>query len=805
MEWLRKHEELLVIEGENDEPEWIIKYEIEKKKEIIKERKREIEDRLEKIRKEEISRMKLAKNRENFIKKKRLDKKKDINEELEDENFLVDDYNSDEEFPGTIHVKSIDSNNFSPQVLQLLQKLEYRNENSSFLDEEEYPEETKIIYASRTHSQLTQFINELRRVSFPSTFEEDNIQPIKHITLASRKNLCINSKVLKLSDINSINEKCIELQKHETTEQGRCKYLPKNDKTKIHNFRDHALANIRDIEDLVSLGQELEICPYYSSRTALKLAEIITLPYPLLLQASAREALNISLKDHIVIIDEAHNLIDAITSIHSSTITLDQVSLALDQINGYLSKFNKRLKGKNKVYIKQIIKLLQNINDFMKQKSDIVGDIQVKQSELLFSGGADQVNIYKLEKYIKNSGLARKIDSYFEKTSRNLSGEKKDNENSNIPKLPVLSHIQTFLLNLTNPFTEGKLFFGHIEEAKINNKTKTNCYLKYLLLNPCHYFKEIVDEAKAVILAGGTMEPMDDFIYQLFPYMPKEKIHKFSCGHIISPNNLCAIVISTGPSRKEFIFNYEKRNNNDMLNELGSTLINLCRVIPDGVICFFPSYDYLENIIKKWTIKQEGAKFSIWERLEQKKRIFKEERFSTNIENILQSYSNAIDSSNTSTCNGALLLSVVNGKLSEGINFSDKLGRGVIIIGLPFPNNQTAEWKAKLEFIENNFRQYSKHNPDTQKTSIDESLKYIKKEYYENICMRSVNQSIGRAIRHQNDYAAIIFIDKRYESQQIRNKIPKWINDNIIPTNITINNNFGLSLKYITDFFFKKK
>ncbi|KAG5518111.1 hypothetical protein PMAC_003297 [Pneumocystis sp. 'macacae'] len=787
--WLREHDYICLEKAQEnlqiDEPEWIIKYEIEEKKRSIQIKKKEIEEKFKKIRKEEKINRNKEVNRIFFPKKKRLN---NLDQESDDEDFLVNEYNSDDNCCRLSYLDSMDTN-FSPQVLQLLQKLKCPTEDDkNFTDDDKYPEELKIIYASRTHSQLTQFINELRRVSFPSAFQDNTIQPIRHIALASRKNLCINPKVSKLSNIHLINEKCIELQKHNTTPEKRCRYLPKDDKTKMHNFRDHALANIRDIEDLVTLGQELDI---------------ITLPYPLLLQASARETLNLSLKNNIVIIDEAHNLIDAITSIYSSMITFSQVSLAINQINIYLSKFNKKLKGKNLVYIKQIMKLLENISNFMERKNNIVGDIQVEQSEILFYGGADQVNIYKLEKYMKNSGLARKIDGYFEKNSEN--SDKKTNTKENIISgLPVLSHIQTFLLNLTNPFTEGKIFFGHTEKIQITDKTNVDCYLKYLLLNPCYQFKEIVNEARAVILAGGTMEPMDDFIYQLFPYLQKEKIHKFSCGHIISPDHLCAMIISTGPSKKEFIFNYEKRNNDDILNELGNALINLCRVIPDGVICFFPSYDYLEEIIKKWHIKQ-GRKLSIWERLEQIKKIFKEERFSTDIEIMLQNYSNTIDSLNTSQYNGALLLSVVGGKLSEGINFSDKLGRGVIIVGLPFPNIQSAEWKAKLEFIENNSRQNFINNPSIQEGSIENFIKSIKKEYYENTCMRSVNQSIGRAIRHRDDYAAIIFLDKRYESEHIRNKIPKWIKNSIISPEKGTKDTFGLSLKHLINFFGNKK
>jgi chromosome transmission fidelity protein 1 len=36
------------------------------------------------------------------------------------------------------------------------------------------------------------------------------------------------------------------------------------------------------------------------------------------------------------------------------------------------------------------------------------------------------------------------------------------------------------------------------------------------------------------------------------------------------------------------------------LNELGRILINVCNVVPAGVVCFFPSYEYENTVYEHW-------------------------------------------------------------------------------------------------------------------------------------------------------------------------------------------------------------
>lgn len=368
------------------------------------------------------------------------------------------------------------------------------------------------------------------------------------------------------------------------------------------------------------------------------------------------------------------------------------------------------------------------------------------------------------------------------------------------------------------------------------------------------------------------MEQMTDYTNNLLPYLPPSRLLTLSCSHVIPPTNLLALPVSIGPGGIPFDFTFAQRSNEGMIRELGTALIELCEIVPDGLVVFFPSYGYLDSVLNVWKKKQQmhgkGTEIettSIWQQLERRKKVFLEPKSSasgattaststtdsaprdintpnqTNTTNkldaLLQAYSSHIHSRPTphhqnqptiphthqpDGYNGALLLAVINGSLSEGINFSDRLGRCVVVVGLPFPNASSAAWKAKLEYVGNRavaaneastVSRVSTGSPTTSSdttatnppitssgqpapiapstspttTKTAQALSSAaSRAHYTNACMRAVNQSIGRAIRHANDYGTILLFDSRWErkeggrGEELRGLLPGWIRESLV-------------------------
>jgi chromosome transmission fidelity protein 1 len=132
-----------------------------------------------------------------------------------------------------------------------------------------------------------------------------------------------------------------------------------------HKFRDATLATVPDIEDMFQLGKTLQVCPYYASRTAIPGAEIVALPYPLLLQQSARDALGIKLEGNVVIIDEAHNIMDAISNVFAAEIRLSELRKARQLLGIYVRRFGKMLKGENRVMVAQVGRVVDSLSEWL--------------------------------------------------------------------------------------------------------------------------------------------------------------------------------------------------------------------------------------------------------------------------------------------------------------------------------------------------------------------------------------------------------------------------------------------------------
>ncbi|KAA1107174.1 ATP-dependent DNA helicase chl1 [Puccinia graminis f. sp. tritici] len=313
--------------------------------------------------------------------------------------------------------------------------------------------------------------------------------------------------------------------------------------------------------------------------------------------------------------------------------------------------------------------------------------------------------------------------------------------------------MQAFILAMSNADKDGRILMVSERSTASEQPTIT---IKYQLLDASSSFSDIVSEARSVVLAGGTMAP------------------------IVPPEHLLVRAVSKGPMGTNLQLKFTSKDDPKMQDDLGQSVANICNIIKDGVICFFPSYASLDTLTDRW------KKTGLWTRLENKKKIFIEPKSAADVDKILNGYSAAVNQSTnpTSVSGGGLMLAVVGGKLSEGINFSNNLCRAVIVIGIPYPNSQSVELKERIKYVEN----------------LKGAQKDAGKNFYANLAFKAVNQSIGRAIRHSKDWSAIILLDSRYGAPENVNRLPDWIKAGFKTTE-----GFGSLIKDLAQFYNQRR
>lgn len=176
---------------------------------------------------------------------------------------------------------------------------------------------SKVIYSSRTHSQLAQVVSQLKTALAASNAvgeaeEEGNRRPIRAVVLGSRDQLCVNDSVKEKAANASEKIKLCNI----LTKAKKCEFYNNFSKSEDGGGGGFDLGSngvqqdddVCDIEELVTKTKRQRVCPYFKSRDLSSSADLVFVPYNYLLDASIRSSLSIDLRGSVVILDEAHNV-----------------------------------------------------------------------------------------------------------------------------------------------------------------------------------------------------------------------------------------------------------------------------------------------------------------------------------------------------------------------------------------------------------------------------------------------------------------------------------------------------------------
>ncbi|KFW09472.1 Regulator of telomere elongation helicase 1, partial [Eurypyga helias] len=296
--------------------------------------------------------------------------------------------------------------------------------------------------------------------------------------------------------------------------------------------------------------------------------------------------------------------------------------------------------------------------------------------------------------------------------------------------------------------------------------------LSYWCFSPGYSMHELVRQGvRTIILTSGTLSPLSSFTMEMqipFPVCLENP-------HVIDKQQLWVGIIPKGPDGTVLTSTYEKRFTEGYLSSLGKTIGNLVRVVPHGLLVFFPSYPVMDKSLKYWR-EHDFAK-----RIEEVKPMFVEPRDKGSFSEVMGAYYDKVACPKS---NGAAFLAVCRGKASEGLDFANMNGRGVIITGLPFPPRMDPRVVLKMQFL------------DEMKKSGAGAQYLSGREWYNQQASRAVNQAIGRVIRHRQDYGAIFLCDNRFSNGEVRGKLPSWVRPYV-----SVYNNFGHAVRSVSLFF----
>uniref|UniRef100_A0A0K0G0L8 General transcription and DNA repair factor IIH helicase subunit XPD n=1 Tax=Strongyloides venezuelensis TaxID=75913 RepID=A0A0K0G0L8_STRVS len=648
----------------------------------------------------------------------------------------------------------------------------------------------KIVYCTRTIPEMHKTAEELRKLLGLYKTKKNYEIPITAVTMASRKFMCLNEKVISLKEGSLIDGACNKLTasfvrarrkiENDKNPDSCCEYfenfIEKGDKIKL-NY------GVYTLDDSKGLGFEEKICPYFYIRTAINRAHIVIFSYHYMLDPKISEIVSKGFSPKsIVIFDEAHNIDNVCIESMSVSLTSRLLDKASKNLN-FLENHVRILRKNNDVKLQnEYEKLVQGLKlEAEKRKEEKFWANPVLPSEIL-----DEVvpgNIRKAEHFVifmkrvcefvkhmtKSKQIFKESPAIFLRDIGNtMNIERKPlrfaaERMQELMKTLELADISDFgpLIKLCNfstlisTYTRGFSLIVEpldergwaIQNAVLNNPNiptkRFETVVHLSCLDASIAIRPVLERFQTVLITSGTLSPME-----MFPkVLDFDPVIMASLTMTMSRPCILPMIISKGNDQIEISSRFENREEPSVVRNYGNLILDLAQMVPDGMVVFFTSYGYMENVVSLWYDQR------IIDELVKYKLLFIETQDPLETAAAHRHYQHACDRGR-----GAVFFCVARGKVSEGIDFMDHYGRAVVMLGIPYVNTESRVLRARLEFLRD---QYNVKENDF--LTFD--------------ALRHAAQCAGRVLRGKSDYGIMIFADKRYVRNDKRRKLPKWIQE----------------------------
>ncbi|SCV04300.1 LAMI_0H15016g1_1 [Lachancea mirantina] len=653
-----------------------------------------------------------------------------------------------------------------------------------------YPEHRKVIYCSRTMSEIEKALVELESLMDYRTKELGFKESFRGLGLTSRKNLCLHPKVRRERKGNVVDEKCRRMTSGQAKRQLE---QDPNANVELCDFHENLYAmepenyvpnGVFSFEKLIKYCEERTMCPYFTVRRMISMCNIMIYSYHYLLDPKIAERVSREVsRDAIVIFDEAHNIDNVCIESLSLDLTNDVLKRSAKGANALAQKIEEVKQVDSQKLQDEYEKLVNGLraSDFLEEGEEPLVESPILSKDLLTE--AIPGNIRRAEHFV--SFLKRFIEylktrmkvlhvisetpnsflqhlkqlTFIEKKplrscSERLSILVRTLEVAEIEDFNALKDIATFA-TLISTYEEG--FMLIIEPYEIENAAVPNPIMRFTCLDASIAIKPVFEKFSSVLITSGTISPLD-----MYPKMLDfETVLQESYSMTLAKKSFLPMIVTKGSDQVAISSRFEIRNDPSIVRNYGSMLVEFAKITPDGMVVFFPSYLYMESIISMW--QTMGILDEVWKY----KLILVETPDAQETSLALETYRKAC-----SNGRGAILLSVARGKVSEGIDFDHHYGRTVLMIGIPFQYTESRILKARLEFLREHYQ-------------IREN------DFLSFDAMRHAAQCLGRVLRGKDDYGVMILADRRFSRK--KNQLPKWIAQGLSDADLNLSTDMAIA------------